>query len=132
LALTVVSAAEMPVLPKYHESLRLFVRALVFSEPEAKRRVQTVDQYQHDTGSLSMTFKSMLAAAAIVSMAATPAMAASNPASSLSIAPAARASAPVGKTNKAVGGGVLAALIAAGVVAIVVIAASKNDSPDSN
>lgn len=74
-----------------------------------------------------------LAAVAATAMVAAPVAAApTNTAANLSISKSVRASAPAAKTNKLAGGGVLAALIAAGVVAIGVIAIVKDDDSDSN
>lgn len=81
-------------------------------------------------------FKNMIGVASAIAMATIPvAASAANPAQSLSVAKSVRASAPTTGKNKAVGGGVLAALIAAGVVAIGVIAIvndSNDDNADSN
>ena len=79
--------------------------------------------------------KNLLGAAAALSLAAVPTMAsaATNPAQSLSLSKSVRTAAPTkGKSNMAGGGVIFAALIAAGVVAIGVIAATKDDNSASN
>ncbi len=84
---------------------------------------------------MSKSFAGSLAALAMMSapIAAAPAYAApANPAASLSVAKSVRASAPSDGKSKLAGGGLLAALIVAGVVAIGVVAAVKDDNADSN
>ncbi|MEH3158461.1 MAG: hypothetical protein PGN08_05705 [Sphingomonas taxi] len=84
---------------------------------------------------MTKTFAGSLAALALTAapIAATPAFAAqANPAASLSVAKSVRASAPTGKKSNLAGGGLLAALIAAGVVAIGVVAVVNDDNSDSN
>ncbi|MCP3735697.1 hypothetical protein M9979_12515 [Sphingomonas sp. RP10(2022)] len=86
---------------------------------------------------MTKMFAGSLAALAMTAapIAATPAFAAptTNPAASLSVAKSVRASTPSAKKNDLAGGGLIfAALIAAGVIAIVAVAASKDDSADSN
>jgi len=84
---------------------------------------------------MSKTFAGSLAALALTAapIAATPAFAApANPAASLSVAKSVRASTPTSKKNDLAGGGILAALIGAGVIAIVVVAAVRDDNADSN
>ena len=72
------------------------------------------------------------AALALSAFGAAPAMAAQvNPAASLSVAKA-RVGGSTAKNNKLAGGGLLAALIAAGVVAIGVVAIVNDDNSDSN
>ncbi|MGP7796480.1 hypothetical protein [Sphingomonas sp. CLY1604] len=81
------------------------------------------------------TFAGSLAAMAMIAapIAATPAFAApTNPAASLSVAKSVRASAPTDGKSKLAGGGLLAALIAAGVVAIGVVAIVNDGDSDSN
>jgi len=81
-----------------------------------------------------MRFKTMMAAAAAVTMTASPVMAAAtNPAASLSVAKSVRASAPAGKKSELAGGGIFGILIAAGIVAIGVVAiVNDDDDSDSN
>lgn len=56
-----------------------------------------------------------------------------NPASALSVSKSVRSGTATTGKNKAAGGGViLGALIAAGVIAIVAVAATKDDNSDSN
>ena len=77
--------------------------------------------------------RSILAGAAALSLMATPSLAATNPAASLSVAKAARAGTPTAKKNELFGGGILAAVIAAGIVAIGVVAiVNDEDNSDSN
>ncbi len=58
---------------------------------------------------------------------------AANPAASLSVAKSVRTGTPTAGKNKLSGGGaILAALIGAGVIAIVAVAAVKDDDSDSN
>ncbi|MGJ3629775.1 hypothetical protein AB5I41_28495 [Sphingomonas sp. MMS24-JH45] len=76
--------------------------------------------------------RSILAGAAALSLIASPALAATNPASSLSVAKAARASTPTAKKSELFGGGILAVVIAAGVIAIGVVAIVNDESSDSN
>lgn len=77
--------------------------------------------------------RSILAGAAALSLIASPALAATNPAASLSVAKAARASTPTAKKSELFGGGILAAVIAAGVIAIGVVAiVNDEDDSDSN
>jgi hypothetical protein len=80
-------------------------------------------------------FKTVIGAATALSLATVPAMAsaATNPAASLSVSKSVRASAPAANKNQAAGGGaILAIAIVAGIVAIGVIAATKDDLPASN
>jgi len=80
-----------------------------------------------------MKIKSSLAALAAMSLAASPALAATaNPASSLSIAKSARAGASAKKSNELAGAGLIAAIIGAGVVAIGVIAIVNDSDDDSD
>jgi len=74
----------------------------------------------------------MAAAAAIVMTAAPVAAQAANPAQSLSVAKSVRASTPAAKKSDLAGFGVVGLLIAAGVVAIGVIAIVQDDDADSN
>ena len=78
-----------------------------------------------------MRLKKLMLAAAVVSMTASPVLAA-NPAASLSVAPAsARASADKGD-SEFLGGGILVAVFAAAaVIAGIVIIADNDDDPDS-
>lgn len=80
-----------------------------------------------------MRFKHLFAAAAAASMTAAP-VAAANPAASLSVANAARAGSATKGDSELAGGfaGILAAIVVAGVIAIVAIDASEDDFPDSN
>ncbi len=72
--------------------------------------------------------------AALSLLASAPAFAApANPAASLSISPSVHAGAPTaGKSKLGGGGGFLAAIIAAGVVAIGVVAIVNDSNSDSN
>ncbi len=81
-----------------------------------------------------MKFAGSLAALALTTASiATPALAeTTNPAASLSVAKSVRASAPSTQKSKLAGGGLLAALIAAGVVAIGVVAIVDDGNSDSN
>jgi hypothetical protein len=84
-----------------------------------------------------MKSKNLLAALAATSLVAAPAVAQAaptNPAASLSVAKSVRASASAGKDRLAGGGGIFAAIIAAGIAAIGVIAIvnSSDDDSDSN
>ena len=85
-----------------------------------------------------MKSKNLLAALAVASLVAAPAVvqaAPANPAASLSVAKSVRASAPAGKDHLAGGAGIFAAVIAAGIAAIGVIAivnSSDDDDSDSN
>ena len=82
---------------------------------------------------MSKSFAGSLAALAMIAAPVAASAAPVNPAASLSVAKSVRASAPSGKANKAAGGGaLLGALIAAGVVAIGVVAIVKDDNSDSN
>ena len=79
-----------------------------------------------------MKLPKYLAAAAMLSMAAAPAVAATNPAATLSVAHAARAGTPATKQSNLLGIGIFSALIAVALVAaaIVVIADdNKSKSP---
>ena len=81
-----------------------------------------------------MKFKTMMAAAAAMTMTASPVLAAAtNPASSLSISNA-RVGTPSAKKSALAGGsaGIFALLIVAGIAAIVIIDATKDDNSDSN
>lgn len=80
-----------------------------------------------------MRFGKILLAAAAVSMAATPALAApANPAASLSVSKSVRAGSSVDGKNEIAGGGIIIAVLAvAAVVAGIIIIADDNDSPDS-
>ncbi|MDE0877863.1 MAG: hypothetical protein OSB00_04235 [Sphingomonas bacterium] len=76
-------------------------------------------------------FKTVMGAVAALSMATVPAMAsaAANPASSLSVSSNARTGATTSNKNQVAGGGAIFALaIVAGIVAIGVIAATKDDN----
>ena len=77
-------------------------------------------------------FKSVIGAVAALSMVAMPTMAsaASNPAASLSLSKSVRSGAPTAGKSKLGGGGagIFAILIVAGIVAIGVIAATKDDN----
>jgi hypothetical protein len=78
--------------------------------------------------------KNLLGAAAALSLAAVPTMAsaATNPAQSLSISKSARSAAPTkGESKLAGGGAIFALLIVAGIVAIGVVAATKDDNVDT-
>ena len=74
-----------------------------------------------------------LMAAAAATMAVAPAIAApANPASSLSVAPSARAGSASDHKSDLAGGGLIIAIIAAGVViAGIVVVADNNDTPRS-
>ncbi|RDE04945.1 hypothetical protein [Sphingomonas aracearum] len=73
-----------------------------------------------------------LAGAAVLA-APTMAEAATNPAASLSVASSVRASTPAGKKNNVLGGaGIFALIIAAGVIAIPVVAVVSDDDDDSD
>ena len=74
-----------------------------------------------------------LMAAAAATMAIAPAVASPvNPASSLSVAPSARAGSSTAHQSDLAGGGLIIALIAAGVViAGIVVVADNNDTPRS-
>lgn len=77
-----------------------------------------------------MRLNKVLLAAAAVSLTASPVLASANPASKLSVAPAARASAKAGKSHMA--GGFFIPLIAiAAVIAGIVVVADTNNSPTS-
>lgn len=80
-------------------------------------------------------FKNVLGAVAALSMAAMPAVASaqSNPAASLSVSKSVRSGTTTSGKSKlgAGGGGIFAILILAGVVAIGVVAATKDDKPSS-
>lgn len=80
-----------------------------------------------------MRFGKILLAAAAVSMAATPALAApANPAASLSVSKSVRAgSSANGKSELAGGGVIIAVLAVAAVIAGIVVIADDDDSPDS-
>lgn len=78
-----------------------------------------------------MKLRTYMLAAAAVSMTSVPALAApvANPAASLSVAKAARASAPSAKKGQLAGGGALIGILAAAaVVAGIVIIANDSDS----
>ncbi len=78
--------------------------------------------------------KSMIGALAAVAVAAMPVAASAapaNPAASLSVAKSVRASTPTAKNSKMAGGAILAALVLAGVVAIVAIGASSDNKAKS-
>lgn len=76
---------------------------------------------------------SLAALALTTASIATPALAAPvNPAASLSVAKSVRASAPSNQKSKLAGGGLLAAIIAASVVAIGVVAIVDDGNSDSN
>lgn len=78
-----------------------------------------------------MRLNKFMLAAAVVSMTASPVLAA-NPAASLSVAPAsARAGADKGNSELAGGGFLVAAIAAAAVIAGIIIIADNNDDPDS-
>ncbi len=84
---------------------------------------------------MTKTFAGSIAALAmtVAPLAAKPAFAAPvNPAASLSVAKSVRASAPSAKKNNLAGGGLIAILIVAGVVAVGVLAATQDDDADSN
>lgn len=73
------------------------------------------------------------AAAAATALVAAPAMAApANPASSLSLGKSVRANAPTSKRSKLSQGGLIVAVLSAGVVAGGIIAVAKDDNSDSN
>ena len=79
--------------------------------------------------------KFLAGAAAALSLVMVPVVAAADPVNSaapLSLSNGARTGAPTKDSSKLSGGGVYALLIAAGVAAILIIAATnKDDSPDS-
>jgi SNF family Na+-dependent transporter len=76
-----------------------------------------------------MKFAKSFVAVAALSMVAAPAMAASNPAASLSVSKSVRASSASGKKNELAGGGIIVAVLAAAaVVAGIVIIADDNSS----
>lgn len=78
-----------------------------------------------------MRLNKFMLAAAVVSMTASPVLAA-NPAASLSVAPAsARASADKGEAGLGGGGFLVAAIAAAAVIAGIIIIADNDDDPDS-
>jgi len=80
-----------------------------------------------------MKIRTMIAAAAALMMTAAPAMAAANPAASLSVSKSVRAgTATKGKSKIAGGAGIFAVILLAGIVAIPVIDAVKDDNSDSN
>ena len=74
-----------------------------------------------------------LMAAAAITMAAAPAVAApANPAASLSVSKSVRAGSITAKKNELAGGGAIVAIIAAiAVIAGIVVVANEDDSPDS-
>jgi hypothetical protein len=81
-----------------------------------------------------MRIKSLAAAAAALSIAATPALAApANPAASLSVAKSVRASAPSGKSNKLAGSSIIPAVLALAIVAggIYIAVDDNNDKAKS-
>ncbi len=82
-----------------------------------------------------MRIKMMTAAVAAMAMTATPVLAApANPAASLSVAKSVRASTATTKNNELAGAGLFGIVIAAGIVAIGVIAIvnDNDDDADSN
>lgn len=81
---------------------------------------------------MSKSFAGSLAALAMIATPVAASAAPVNAASSLSVAKSVRASAPSGKKSELAGGGILAALIAAGVVAIGVVAIVQDNNSDSN
>ncbi|SEM78128.1 hypothetical protein SAMN05192583_1210 [Sphingomonas gellani] len=82
----------------------------------------------------TMKIAKYLAAAAALSTAAVPAIAApANPAASLSVAKSARAGSTANSKDKLAGGGIIVAVIAAAaVVAGIIIVADDDDDDDSN
>jgi len=81
---------------------------------------------------MSKTFAGSLAALAMIAAPVAASAAPVNPAASLSVAKSVRASAPSAKKSELAGGGLLAALIVAGVVAIGVVAVVQDGDSDSN
>ena len=80
-----------------------------------------------------MKLTTYLAAAAALSMTTAPAIAAANPAASLAVAKAARASAPGAKKSKLQGSGIFLAIGALAIIAGgIYIAVDDNDDSDSN
>ena len=78
--------------------------------------------------------KSMIRVITAVAIAAAPVAASAapaNPAASLSVAKSVRASTPTTKNSKFSGGAIFAALIVAGVIAIVAIGTSKDNDAKS-
>lgn len=79
-----------------------------------------------------MRFKNMAAAAAVLSMTATPALAAAaNPAASLSVTKSVRASSPSAKSNKLAGSAIVPAVLALAIVAGGVVIAVSDDKAKS-
>ena len=81
---------------------------------------------------MSKSFAGSLAALAMIAAPVAASAAPVNPAASLSVAKSVRASAPSSKKSELAGGGLLAALIVAGVVAIGVVAVVQDGDSDSN
>jgi hypothetical protein len=81
---------------------------------------------------MSKSFAGSLAALAMIAAPVAASAAPANPAASLSVAKSVRASAPSSKRSELAGGGLLAALIVAGVVAIGVVAVVQDGDSDSN
>lgn len=80
-----------------------------------------------------MKLTSLIAAAAVVTLAGSPALAAPNAAASLSVAKSVRAAAPgKGKSRLAAPGAIVGLVLAAAVVAGGVIIAVDDDDSDSN
>lgn len=81
-----------------------------------------------------MSNKSLIAAAAVMSLTATPVLAAAPAASTLSLAGSARAAKATGKSEKLFEGrgAIVAAVLAAGVVAGGIIAVANNNNNDNN
>ena len=79
-----------------------------------------------------MKFSRQLAAAAALSMAATPVAAAGNPAASLSIAKPARAASATGHRGNLEGGtGLIAVIGAIAVIVVILVVAGDNPKPKS-
>jgi len=81
---------------------------------------------------MSKSFAGSLAALAMIAAPVAASAAPVNPAASLSVAKSVRASAPSSKKSELAGGGLLAAIIVAGVVAIGVVAVVQDGDSDSN
>jgi hypothetical protein len=79
-----------------------------------------------------MKLGKFMLAAATATLALAPAVSAANPASSLSVSKAVRASAPTAKKNELAGGALIAVIAAAAVVAGIVIVATDDDDDDDS
>jgi hypothetical protein len=81
---------------------------------------------------LSMIRKYLAAVAATALVAAPVAAAPANPAASLSVSKSVRTGSASAKKNDLAGGSILAVILAVSIGAFVAVAASQDDSPDSN